>query len=200
MSLVELKKQLSILDKRIFVGDNKQTFNIGEKEIYLKLKEDRNTLADKINYMENKEMMDRVAEIERKQKEAYDKSIENQEGIHYENEVRDSVKPSEIHDMLSGIFDKLSTIPSEHLALAVKSDELKDEWDKLVKDAKIVFKHIPKTNSYRVAVLQLFNNTFKQNVTFEYVPLKEKEKEEAQLDETPDEKERRELIAKLTKK
>ena len=198
MSLAELKKDVALIERRMEAFKNKGVFNMGEEEGQIGLKEKREKLLDEIDYLENKEMRDRIAEIEAKQKKAHDEAMANEEGVIYENEIRNTMKPSEIHTILTDIFDSLSSIPSEHLAQAVQADELKEDWQRIVKQAQIVFKHVPKSNSYRIAVLELFNNTFRQNVEFEYVEIK---KEKAGVpDETPEEVERRELIEKLKRK
>jgi len=119
-----------------------------------------------------------------------------------EDTLREQVSPADCLKIVKEVIDQFASIPRLQVIDLIKNDEeLKKEIEELKRQAQIIFKHVPKENQVRMAVVSLFKISLDYDLELPYVEDKRKN-QKVTFDENVEEidPEREALLKKLKSK
>jgi hypothetical protein len=119
-----------------------------------------------------------------------------------EDTLREQVSPADCLKIVKEVIDQFAELPRIKVIELLKTDEeLIKEIEELKRQAQIIFKHVPKDNNVRLAVLSLFKISLDIDLELPYMEDKRKDKKVAFDDKVEEiDPERAALLEKLKSK
>ena len=119
-----------------------------------------------------------------------------------EDTLREQVSPADCLKIVKDVINQFAEMPRKQVIDLIKNDEeLKKEIEELKGQAQIIFKHVPKENNVRMAVVSLFKISLDYDLELPFVEDKRKNKK-VEFDDNVEEidEERKALLDKLKSK